>query len=108
MRKRKIGFGLSAAVIAFFLTACGNHLQSACYGQCDAQAKATGCSSMVFSDSDCHKACDSYISALHTNCQSAAMAAWSCGESASWSCAGSNLPTASGCDSQNLTLAQCQ
>jgi hypothetical protein len=83
---------------------------AACYGQCDAQSKATNCQAGGITDSQCHQLCDELIPRLTADCQAKAKAAWTCGSSTTWACAqGGNLPLEQGsaCSAQNQAYAAC-
>jgi hypothetical protein len=86
-----------------------NDVTSACYAQCDQQAKATGCGSGGITDAQCHSICDAFIPSFSPDCQAKAKASWQCGASATWSCAmGGNFPQKTGtqCDAVDTAYAR--
>jgi hypothetical protein len=106
--------GVSGALV--FGVACSNSsggappVQSACYAQCAAQAKATGCPPGGSPLSDCQSACDSILASLPSSCVSKAQAAWTCGSNQSWECVmEGGVPTAEGtaCAAQDKAFDDC-
>lgn len=118
MRSSFLSFAVAAAVslaVACSSSSSGggggsSDVSSACYGQCDAQSKATNCGSGGLSLAECHQLCDDIIPRLSADCQQKAKASWSCGASATWQCApGGNVPLeqATACEAQNQAYADC-
>ncbi len=86
---------------------CSGAAASACFGQCAAQAKATGCDGMAVTDSQCQQ----WLrrdSSLSSACLAKAQTAWSCGAGATWSCGnGGNVPQPDSCNDQMVAFAMC-
>jgi hypothetical protein len=87
-----------------------SEVSSACYGECAAEQKATGCQPGGITQTQCQQLCDYLIPSLTPDCEQKAKASWTCGASATWACgSGENVPVEQGnaCDAQNAAYAQC-
>jgi hypothetical protein len=109
---------LPSVVLALLAVACSSSSSSsgpcsgapatACFGQCAAQAKATGCDGMAVTDSQCQQLCCNEIQTLSSACLAKAQTAWSCGAGATWSCSsGGNVPQADSCNDEMVAFAMC-
>ena len=83
----------------------------ACNAQCEAQGKATGCTTDPHANvATCKILCGGVVSALSQDCLETAIAEYSCGSSADWACAPhSDLPVlpAAKCQTELNAYAEC-